>query len=290
MPELLRGKTALVTGASRGIGLAIAQRLAAEGATILLVARPSDALDAAVRGIAATGARAIPLATDLGDDRQVAMLAQRAEREAGGIDILVNNGGAATYAPFAQLPAAAVDRMLRLYLRVPILLSQAVLPMMIARGAGWIVHIGSITALPPVRPYTDASQAGADIVYAAAKAGLLRFTLGLAAATLADDVAVNMVSPSTAIRTPGADALLPETYPTERVEYLAETVLAMCHRPARERTGLTAFSMHYPWATGLPVHSLDGRERLPAVEPPRWRHPGTPETGDELSARIAEPA
>jgi NAD(P)-dependent dehydrogenase (short-subunit alcohol dehydrogenase family) len=290
MPELLRGKTALVTGASRGIGLAIAQRLAAEGATILLAARPSEALDEAARGIAATGARAIPLATDLSDDVQLAMLAPRAEEEADGIDILVNNGGAATYAPFARLPADAMDRMLRLYLRAPMRLSQAVLPMMKARGAGWIVNIGSITALPPARPYTDASQAGADIAYAAAKAGLLRFTLGLAAATLADGIAVNMASPSTAIRTPGADALLPEAYPTERIEYLAETVLAMCHRPARERTGLTAFSLHYPWATGLPVHSLDGRETLPVAEPPRWRHPATPEAGDELSARMPEPA
>jgi len=290
MPELLRGKTALVTGASRGIGLAIAQRLAAEGATILLAARPSAALDEAVRGIAAAGARAIPLATDLADDGQVATLARRAEREAGGIDILVNNGGAATYAPFADLPTDAIDRMLHLYLRIPILLSQAVLPMMKARGEGWIVNIGSITALPPARPYTEASKAGTDIAYAAAKAGLMRFTLGLAAAALADGVAVNMVSPSTAIRTPGADALLPKTYPTERVEYLAETVLAMCHRPARERTGLTAFSMHYPWATGLPVRGLDGRGTLPAAEPPRWRHPATPEAGDELSARIAEPA
>jgi NAD(P)-dependent dehydrogenase (short-subunit alcohol dehydrogenase family) len=290
MSELLRGKTALVTGASRGIGLAIAQRLAAEGATILLAARPSGALDDAVRRITAADALAIPLAIDLGDDEQVAMLPRRAEREAGGVDILVNNGGAATYAPFAHLPADAIDRMFRLYVRAPILLARAVLPMMKSRGEGWIVNIGSITALPPARPYTDASKAGADIVYAAAKAALLRFTLGLAATTLADRVAVNMVSPSTAIRTPGADALLPETYPTERVEYLAETVLAMCHRPASERTGLTAFSMHYPWATGLPVHSLDGRETLPVVEPPRWRHPATPEAGDELCFQIPEPA
>ena len=55
----------------------------------------------------------------------------------------------------------------------------------------------------------------------------------------------------------------------------------MCHRPAGERTGLTAYSMHYPWAANLQVRTLDGVGLMPRVEPPTWRHPGTPFTGDE---------
>ncbi len=59
--------------------------------------------------------------------------------------------------------------------------------------------------------------------------------------------------------------LIPDTFPTEPVEYLAETVLAMCHLPAAERTGLVAFSLHYPWSQGMKVHSLDGGQALPAL-------------------------
>ena len=93
------------------------------------------------------------------------------------------------------------------------------------------------------------------------------------------NIAVNLVGPSTAIRTPGASDLIPQEYPTEDVEYLAETVLAMCHLPAEQRTGLLAFSMHYPWATNLQVMSLDGKRRFPFREPPAWSHPATPAAG-----------
>jgi 3-oxoacyl-[acyl-carrier protein] reductase len=281
MPDVLRDKVVLVTGASRGIGRAIAQRLAAEGAVVALTARGS--LDGTVAAIEAIGGRAVALPADLMDDRALHALPDRVRHVAGGLDILVNNGGSATYGSIATMPVEAIDRMLGLYLRAPMLLAQAALPLMRARGRAWIVNIGSITALPPARPYTPASLGGADIPYAAAKAGLVRLTQGLAAALLEEDIAVNMASPSTAIRTPGADALIPADYPTERVEYLAETVLALCHRPARERTGLTAFSLHYPWATGLPVMSLDGATELPRIEPPSWRHPATPLFGDELT-------
>jgi len=96
---------------------------------------------------------------------------------------------------------------------------------------------------------------------------------------LGSNIAVNLVGPSTAIRTAGASDLIPAGYSTEDVEYLAETVLAMCHLPATERTGLLAFSMHYPWATGLEVWSLDGKTPFPRREPPARSHPAIPATG-----------
>ena len=105
------------------------------------------------------------------------------------------------------------------------------------------------------------------------KAALHRFTQGVAAELLDSNIAVNCVGPSTAIRTPGASQLIPDTFPTEPVEYLAETVLAMCHLPAAERTGLVAFSLHYPWSQELPVHSLDGASVLPPLEPPATANP-----------------
>jgi NAD(P)-dependent dehydrogenase (short-subunit alcohol dehydrogenase family) len=142
-----------------------------------------------------------------------------------------------------------------------------------SRGGGWIVNIGSVTGMAPVRPFREYNKSSGDVVYASLKAALHRFTQGLAAELVDDNIAVNCVGPSTAVRTPGASDLIPETFPTEPVEYLAETVLAMSHLPAAERTGLVAFSLHYPWSQNVPVHSLDGTGLLPPFEPPATANP-----------------
>jgi len=91
---------------------------------------------------------------------------------------------------------------------------------------------------------------------------------------------VNAVGPSTAIRTPGADSIIPEDYPTEDVEYLAETVLAMSHLQAKERTGLIGFSMHFPWHHEIEVRSLDGKSTFPRKEPPAWSHSAIQTSGE----------
>lgn len=165
------------------------------------------------------------------------------------------------------------DRTVEHYLRTPFVLTQAAVPHMRNQGAGWIVNIGSVTGLAPVRPYREYNKSSGDVIYASMKAALHRFTQGVAAELLDANIAVNAVGPSSAVRTPGAASLIPDTFPTEPVEYLAETVLAMCHRPAAERTGLVAFSLHYPWSQGLAVHSLDGRDLLPPLEPPASANP-----------------
>ncbi|MBJ7386875.1 MAG: SDR family NAD(P)-dependent oxidoreductase, partial [Mycolicibacterium sp.] len=172
-----------------------------------------------------------------------------------------------------QMGTDTFDRTFDHYLRTPFVLTRAAIPHMRASAEGWIVNIGSVTGLAPVRPYRDYNKTSGDVVYASAKAALHRFTQGLAAEVLDDNIAVNCVGPSTAIRTPGAAQLIPDTFPTEPVEYLAETVLAMCHLPAAERTGLVAFSLHFPWSQGVPVHTLDGRDVLPALQPPATANP-----------------
>ena len=285
--KLLDGKIALVTGASRGIGAAIARRLAAAGATVVATARSLErssgtpgTLVETVSLIEQAGGRALALAADLENPAERDTLVGRAAAAAGGLDILVNNAGYAEYASVETMPLAMFERTVEHYLRAPFVLAQAAIPLMRARGAGWIVNIGSVTALPPAKPYDWFACHGGSTVYAAVKAALNRLTQGLAAELLAENIAVNMVGPSTAIRTPGAARYIPEDYPTEDVAYLAETVLAMCHLPAAERTGLLAHSLHFPLALDLPVYSLDGRQRLPAPEIPPYAHPGIAPDGE----------
>ncbi|WP_018180086.1 SDR family NAD(P)-dependent oxidoreductase [Jongsikchunia kroppenstedtii] len=287
--DMLAGKVALVTGSSRGIGRAVAQRLAAAGATVFVTARSAQSASTSKRDgqekviagtlaetvalIEAQGGTAIALTADLTDPQQRASLIDRVVETAGGIDILVNNAGFASYSVIATMDDDVFDRTVDHYLRVPFILSRNAIPHMRARGAGWIVNIGSSTGMPPIRPFRDYNKSAGDVIYASMKAALHRFTQGLAAEVLDDDIAVNSVGPSTAIMTPGAADLIPEGFETESVEYLAETVLAMAHRPAAERTGLVAFSLHYPWAAEIPVMSLDGATELPRLEPPEWCNP-----------------
>jgi NAD(P)-dependent dehydrogenase (short-subunit alcohol dehydrogenase family) len=288
MSQLLSGRTALVTGSSRGIGRAIAQRLAAEGATVAVTARSHES-SASIRAgsalavpgtigetielIEAAGGSAFGVAADLEDGQQRQRLVDEVVERSGRLDILVNNAGFADYALVENMGLDIFDRTVEHYLRTPFVLTKAVVPHMREQGAGWIVNIGSVTGVPPVRPYRDYNKTAGDVIYASIKAALHRFTQGVAAELLDANIAVNCVGPSTAVRTPGAAQLIPDNFPTEPVEYLAETALAMCHLPAAERTGLVAFSLHYPWSQGLAVHSLDGVRVLPPLPPPATANP-----------------
>jgi NAD(P)-dependent dehydrogenase (short-subunit alcohol dehydrogenase family) len=278
----------LVTGSSRGIGRAIAQRLASEGATVAVTARsyePSPSIragaasalpgtiDETIAIIQRAGGSAFGVAADLEDAQQRDRLVDQVIDRTGGLDILVNNAGFADYAVVEEMCLDTFDRTVEHYLRTPFVLTKAVVPHMRQHGAGWIVNIGSVTGVAPVRPYREYNKTSGDVIYASLKAALHRFTQGVAAELVDANIAVNCVGPSTAIRTPGAAQLIPESFPTEPVEYLAETVLAMCHLPAAQRTGLVAFSLHYPWSQGLPVHGLDGRSVLPPLEPPATANP-----------------
>lgn len=288
MTRLLSGKTALVTGSSRGIGRAIAQRLSAEGATVVVTARsygPSlsvragkatalpGTIDETIDLIKEAGGNALGIAADLEDAEQRERFIDEVIGRTGRLDILVNNAGYADYSLVENMSPVTFDRTVEHYLKAPFVLTKAVVPHMRKQGAGWIVNIGSVTGMAPIRPYRDYNKTAGDVVYASMKAALHRFTQGVAAELLDANIAVNCVGPSTAIRTPGAAQLIPNTFPTEPVEYLAETVLAMCHLPAAERTGLVAFSLHYPWTQQLPVHSLDATTVLPALQPPASANP-----------------
>jgi NAD(P)-dependent dehydrogenase (short-subunit alcohol dehydrogenase family) len=276
-----------VTGASRGIGRGIARRLAASGARVFVTARSlrksvafEGTLEETVSLIEAQGGQAVPLAADLEKAEERDALVAQVLEQAGRIDILVNNAGLAQYAPIAEMPDAYFEQTIDHYLRVPIKLAQAAIPAMRRQGAGWIVNIGSVTAQRPFKPYDDFARFGGATVYAAVKAALNRLTQGFAAELEQDDIAVNLVAPSTAISTPGADRYVPDDYPTEPVEYLAECVYEMCRLPAKERTGLLAHSLHYARHAQLTCHRLDDGEILPVPEIPEYAHPEVPPAGE----------
>lgn len=291
----LSGKVALVTGASRGIGRAIAQRLASTGALVVVTARslaevvPSQrggdsvtgpgTLEETVELIEKAGGKAIALACDLENPAQRAGLVERAVAAAGRLDILVNNAGFADYAMVADMSDDVFARTIEHYVTVPFVLARAAIPFMKSQGQGWILNVGSVSVYPPVRPYFDMEVNSGSTVYAAAKAACNRFTQGLAAELQQDSIAVNSVAPSGAINTPGASSMIPEGYVTEPVEYIAAVALDLVHSPATDWTGVVAHSMHYADHYSLPVRSLDGREPLPPAAAPQWSHPAVVASG-----------
>lgn len=158
----LAGSRVLVTGASRGIGEAIAREAAARGSTVVAVARSRELLEKLVADIRGT---AYP--TDLADPSQVAGLIRRVEDEVGPLDVLVNNAAVADVRAFVDANPEAIDAVYRTNLVAPVQLCRQVLPGMLERGRGHIVNVSSMAG---------AAACGGLVTYASTKAGLTHFT------------------------------------------------------------------------------------------------------------------
>jgi short-subunit dehydrogenase len=174
----LRGARCLVTGASSGIGQATALRLAAEGAEVLALGRNRSALELVGR----------PLVCDLLDREQI----EAAAAEAGPVDVLVNNAGIGWFGPLHELDSDTLERLVRVNLLAPVLLTRALLPGMLERGRGHVVNVGSIVGLVGAK-----GEAG----YASTKGGLAAFTESLRQELGHAPVRVSLVTPG-AIATP----------------------------------------------------------------------------------------
>jgi gluconate 5-dehydrogenase len=186
-PFDLRGRTALVTGSSRGIGQALASGLAAAGCAVVVHGRDAERAEAVAGDLREShGVRALSVAFDVASAEEVADGVARIERELGSLDILVNNAGIQRRAPFAEFPHQWWDDIVATNLTGAFLVSQAVCRGMIARGRGKIVHIGSVQSRlgrPGITPY------------AASKGGIVMLTRGMCADLAPHGIQVNAIAP-----------------------------------------------------------------------------------------------
>src|ERR1700730_14046096 len=163
----LKGKTALVTGASRGIGPYLAAALGGRGMNLVLTGRSGAELETVAAAQRKPGVRVLPVVADLLDDDARTLLIGAAEREFGGVDVLVNNAGGDPLRQFDEMSIEENESIIKLNLFAPIALSHLVLLGMLERGRGHIVNISAMAGRVGF-PYTEA--------YAAAKAGLIGFS------------------------------------------------------------------------------------------------------------------
>ncbi len=184
---LLENKVALVTGSGRGIGRAMAQLFAKEGASVFLTARTEAELASTAKEIAAEGGRAAFVTADLARAADAEKLVAAAREKFGRVDILVNNAGHyGPVVPVEDYPLEEFDKVIAVHLRAAFLLSKLVLPEMYSRKSGVILHISSISAK---------NAYGWGSAYAAAKAGLLGLTRVMAAEASRQGVRVNAICP-----------------------------------------------------------------------------------------------
>lgn len=185
-PFDLTGKRALVTGSSRGLGLAMATAFAQAGAAVILNARDSVALGAAAADLAATGADVKAIAFDVTSEDSVAEAVAHCEGEIGPIDILVNNAGMQIRGPLETYPVESFERLLTTHVTATFAVSKVVVQGMIKRGQGRIINICSVL--------TDIARPGAA-PYGAAKAAVANLTRGMAADWARYGINVNGLGP-----------------------------------------------------------------------------------------------
>ena len=182
----LEGRVAMVTGAGRGIGAAIASALAAKGAAVAVCDLNGASATEIAQRLTTSGMRASAIQVDVTDSAAVRSAVERIEAELGPIQVLVNNAGWDKFEPFVQSTEATWDRVIAINLKGPIICARAALDGMIERNRGTIINIAS-----------DAGRVGStgEAVYSAAKGGVIAFTKTLAREMARHNITVNCVCP-----------------------------------------------------------------------------------------------
>jgi NAD(P)-dependent dehydrogenase (short-subunit alcohol dehydrogenase family) len=268
-------RNAIVTGASRGIGASIAERLAAEGASVVVTARTVDrhdhlpgSLNETLQRCRRHGARTEAIVSDLADaDSRAAIVPTALELFDGRLDILVNNAAAAIYQSTLEYPLRRRRIMFEVNVQAPIDLVQAVVPAMVERGEGWIVNVSSGSARhamgPPFRTEGVATRIG---VYGASKAALNRITNAFAVQLYGTGIRINTVEPRAAVMSEGAEVLVGDIIREDQIEpmeAMVEAVVVLCECEP-ERTGRVHVSLDLLEELGTTVMTLDGKAPLSA--------------------------
>ena len=239
MAGKLEGKTALVTGASRGIGAAIAKRLAADGANVAITyAKGANAAAQVVEEIERAGGKAIAVQADAADANAVTAAVERAVSTFGGLDVLVNNAGAAIPKPFEETTLEEVDRMIDINLRGVFIATQATLKRM--RDGGRIITIGSCVGERMMTPGL--------VAYAATKGAVKMFTQGLSREVGQRGITVNNIQPGpidTDLNPAAGDWAAPQTANTalKRYGHVSDVAALVAFVAAPEARYITGASL-----------------------------------------------
>ena len=225
VPEIVKldGKVAVVTGASKGIGKAIASAFAGAGAKVVLAARTHETLEQVAADLRESGAEAVAVPTDVTDVDAVQRLIEQTLDAYQHVDILVNNAGVGYFGPVVDFAPDDWDAVLNSNLKAVYLCAKYALPPMLAQGSGQIINVLSIAA----KVAFEASAA-----YCAAKAGALALTKVLASEVRQQNIRVTAVLPGS-VHTPFWDDV-PEHPDFEQMlkpEHVADTVVSICQQP-----------------------------------------------------------
>jgi citronellol/citronellal dehydrogenase len=274
------GKIALITGGARGLGAAMAVRLANEGARVVVTARTSapngdgleGSLQETVRRIDDAGGEAVAVVADLADrDLDRGAIIQAARDAFGGpIDILVNNAAARRgyeYG-FSEVPRDLFDEAVQVNVWAAWDLAQRVVPGMRERGSGWILNVSSVQASPRVGPPYPSIETGDASVYGGTKAMVDRMTTGAAMELYKYNIAVNSLAPEGRIDTPSSRSLVtPRPGRMEPIEAFVEAAVALCTSDPCALTGRVTASLSLLVDLQRPVHHLDGKTLLDGWQP-----------------------
>jgi NAD(P)-dependent dehydrogenase (short-subunit alcohol dehydrogenase family) len=250
----LDGRVALITGASRGIGKAVAERFAEEGARVACTARTLEegthplagSLRTTVEGIRSAGGEATAVVADISEYANCERAVHETHAVYGPIDVLVNNAALTYFLPITQFPVNKWLRSVAVNFHAPFYLSRLALEDMIPRKSGAIVNISSGAAIGPGRgPYSEETMAGGTL-YGAEKAALERFTQGLAAEVYSQGISVTCFSPSLLVPTPGVvhHRLMErvDDRSLEPPEVMAQAALLLATEPIDKVTGRVTYS------------------------------------------------